>query len=390
MKQNFEELLNQYPRLQLATEADNEEILDFLDQISMKTERGAITANRRPHFFDLCHIQGDKFFTVLMRNDDDTIGGMGVLSLFPMNVHGTRQVIGYASDLRLSPQMSRKTRVQFHKWYADLAHYCSDIEEFEGSPYILTSIFDENTAAKKALVGGSSQKSREPHYHPVFSYQNVNVMGRFPWAKKSPLKCELAQSLSGDQILSLLTSNPNDAEFVWTEEEVLRKLQRLGKSLNDFLVITDKQKNILACALPLSDEAYRKMVVKNLQLPTKIFGKALPLFGRPSIKDGVPLNTGYLGFLKVSSKLDKRDALLCFLNHVFRVQNGLSVNDRFHSLTFFDNQKEQTEKFLRRAGYICLTLPATIYQVVHKSSSSPKDWLEFSETKNPDFEVSCL
>lgn len=388
MKQSFKELLNKYPRLELASEANNDEILDFLDQISMKTERGAITTNRRPQFFDLCQIQGDKFFPVLMRNDDGKLGGIGVLSLFPMNVHGKRQMVGYASDLRLSPQMSRKTRVQFHRWYADLAQYCSDLEEFEGSPYILTSIFDENTAAKKALVEG--QKNREPHYHPVFSYQNVNVMGRLPWFKKSSLKCRPADKSDQNQILSLLTSNPSDAEFVWTKEEILRKLERLGKSLKDFLVISENQNELLACTLPMSDEAYRRMVVKNLELPTKIFGKVLPLFGRPSIKDGAPLNTGYLSFLKISPKLDKQNALLSFLNQVFETQSELPIDKRFHSLTFFDNQKEHTEKLLRKSGYICLTLPATIYQVVHKESSSPKDWLEFSETKNPDFEVSCL
>lgn len=392
MNQSFKDLLSHYPRLVLADPADNDEILDFLDQISMTTERGQITTNRRPDFFKLCELQGETFRVVLMRNDDQSIGGLGVLSLFPMLIQGEKRLIGYTSDLRISPQMSRKTRVQFHKWYAEFAGRCAELTEFEGSPYLITSIFDENEAAKKSLVESKAQKNREPYYHPVFSYQNVNVMGRLPIWQKSPLHCECADDSDHEALLDFLTSNPQEAQFVWSREEALRKLKLLNKSLSDFLIIRNQAGEITACTLPVSDQAYRKMIVKNLSLPTKVFGKLLPLFGRPLIKDEEPLNTAYLGFLKIKSQapMEKCKAIQCFLQHLFDMQKKMKLRDRFHSVTFFAGQKDGLEGLLRKKGYLCLTLPATIYQVVNRSYSQPTTWLKTSEKNAPDFEVSCL
>ena len=392
MKISLKDSMAPYPTLSLADEAENNEILDFLDSISMETERGGISIHRRPNFFKLCHIQGHRYFVITMRNPDLTLSGVAVLTLSQMKIHGEIQVMMYTSDLRASPKMHRKTRLEYHKWYEILVRDSHLIEEFEGCKYVITSVFDENTAARRALVEGSHGKKREPTYTPVFPYTTYNVLGKNPFKKHFAQKVQQIDPKAELELLKFLVLNPYESEFVWSEAELKRKLQLLKINLSDFLVIRDEDQKIIACTVVTTDMEYRKMVLKNLQTSLRMIGGLLPLLGRPSFKENQPLHTGYLAFLKTKhqSQSLRVDLVSSFLEHVMNSQKQLPSHQRLHTLSFFETQDKDFEQQFRKRGWFYLKLPATIYQVSHGDSSNTSNKMNFSENRLPDFEVSVM
>lgn len=379
------ELCAKYSRFSLAEAGHNEEILAFLRQVSMATSRGGISALRGPDFFALGRVQGRKSFVILMRNDDGSLGGIASLSVSSMEVKGKPSALVYASDLRLSGALSRKTRLQFHQWYEELALRCAEIEEFEGSAFMVTSVFDENTAAVRALVEKKKAK-REPLYRPIFPYQNINVVGRWRRVKKKGIGAGGAESLA--ELKNFLLSNPEGSEILWTEEEIARRLEAMGLGFEDFLVARREGKICGAC-LPFTDEAFRRTVLLDLSAGVRWVGRMLPLLGKPGFREGTPLRNGFLGFLKVDAQgSDERaDIISALLEEFLRRQRKLPRPDRCHTITVMDAQENKLDRKLKERGFLFTRLPATLYQVVHRKNFQKAKLLRVAKRRRPDFEV---
>jgi hypothetical protein len=378
------QLCAKYSRFSLAEARHNDEILSFLRQVSMTTERGGISALRGPDFFALGRVQGRKAYVILMRNDDDSLGGLAALSVCTMMMKGRREALIYASDLRLSGALSRKTRLQFHQWYEELALRCGEIEEFEGSPFMVTSIFDENTAAVRALVDKKKAK-REPLYRPLFPYQNINVVGRWRTGRIQGIGVEVCQNEA--ELKAFLLENPEGSEIVWTEEEVTRKLVALGVGYRDFLVARRDGKICGAC-LPFTDEPYRRTVLHNLNAGVSWVGRILPLLGKPGFREGTPLKNSFLGFLKVLSRNgeERADIVATLLQEYMNRERKLPRADRSHSITVMDAQENQLDRMLKKRGFLFTRLPATLYQVVHRKNFQKSKLLRATK-RRPDIEV---
>lgn len=379
------ELCARYSRFSVAEPGHNEEILSFLRQVSMTTKRGAISALRGPDFFALGRAQGRKSFVILMRNDDETLGGIAALSVASMVVKGKPGALIYASDLRLSNNLSRKTRLQFHQWYEELALRCAEIEEFEGSPFMVTSIFDENTAAVRALVDKKKTR-REPLYRPLFPYQNINVVGR--WRKVRQRAIGTGPAGHAEELQTFLLSNPEGADIVWAPNELSRKLEALGLGYSDFIVAR-RDGNICGACLPFTDEAFRRTVLHNLHPGVKWVGRILPLLGKPGFREGTPLRNGFLGFLKLQARdeEDRADIVAALLEEFLQRERRLPRAGRCHTITVMDAQANHLDQGLKARGFLFTRLPATLYQVVHRKNFQRPRLLRAAKRRRPDFEV---
>jgi hypothetical protein len=280
--------------------------------------------------------------------------------------------------------LGRKTRLQFHQWYEELALRCAEIEEFEGSPFMVTSIFDENSAAVRALVDKKRSK-REPLYRALFPYQNINVIGR--WRSPGPGRFRAERAKESREIEDFLASNPEGSQIVWSVDEVKRKMAVLGLGYEDFLLVRREGRVCGAC-LPFSDSAFRRTVLNNLSPGVKWVGRALPLLGKPSFREGTPLRNGFLGFLKVdaSSAEEKADIVAALLSGYLKRQLLLPRKERCHTITVMDAQGSKLESRLKKRGFLFTRLPATLYQVVHRKNFQKARLLRATK-RRPDFEV---
>ncbi len=358
------DLVSQFDRVRLATVADNQRILSFIDDIAMQTKEGGLGIDRNPSFFSLGKAQGDRSFTFLFLNPDQSIGGIGCISITCMQVKGQEQWLGYCSDLKFTRKIDPETRMQFYKFFERLINEFSNIEELERCQYILASIFDGNIAAKKALIAKKTKKNQVEH-RPLYSYENVNILTRLPFPRLKKQSFIRGSAVGKEKIIEFLTSNPENAEIVWTRQEIERRQKIADFSFDDFIVQLDDQKKIVACGLLLTDSPFRKMRIHRMPSSIKLSQYFTPLLGRPTIKEKVPLKIAYLSFLKIKTqKASERSEIIDgFLGKIFSEERQKARDERFHIINIQEPKQNQLAKSLTRKGYLCNSLASTVYQV---------------------------
>jgi len=384
------ELLAPYPLLTLAQASDNAEILDFLDRIDMKTARGGIKFSRRPDFFALQAAQAETALTFLMKNPDGELTGTAVYAITPMRVRGHEEKVAYTCDLRLSPRINRRTRLQFRDIYVDATRHAHTIAEFGGARTIITSIFDENAAAISTLVGKKEGRARDMVYRPVFPYHNITVLGRLPLSRALVThRVERCPTALVNQLLAFLDSNPEQSELTFSMRELWRRQSVIGFRWEDFLVVLDQNGEIQAAGLPVSDEKFRKLVLQGLGAGLRTAGELLPLLGRPALREGEPLRTAYLGFLKIRARSpqEHEDLLASLLHRYLDLEREKPIGERYHNIVVMEPQARHLDQRLRLKGLITMSLPATVYQVVHRANHQKRYLLRKRPHQRMDFEV---
>ncbi len=381
--------MNKYPSLSLAEHTHNKEILEFIAKIPMQTTEGGLTFDRNPDFFALTRAQGEKAFTFLFRNSDQCLSGIGCVSLIPMRIKGQNSYLGYTSDLRLSPQIERATRLDFYGFYEELIQNFSNLYEFNHCQHIFATIFDGNVAAKKALVEKKKKSQSQLIHRPVFAYDNINVLGKVPVLSKlrKDYKVEKSNPDHEEQIVSLLTQSHNRQELTWSEPEVRRRLEVSGLGFEDFLLIRNKAGQIVATCLLMSDQDFRRVKITRLPFSVKVSQFLLPLLGQPPVELQKPLNIGHLCFFKVQpdSNFSRETALSSFLSTIFSQLKCLPRSERYHSITFQESQQSGLMSQLRRQGFLCVALSSTLYQVYHEENAADDILLPFCSDR-PDFD----
>lgn len=389
MSMSLSNIMSKYPSLSLAEHIHNQEILDFIAKIPMQTEEGGLSFDRNPDFFALTRAQGEKAFTFLFRNSDQSLSGIGCISLIAMQVKGKSSYLAYTSDLRLSPQIEGATRHDFYRFYEELIQNFANLSEFNHCQHIFATIFDGNVTARRALVEKKNNSKSQLTHRPVFAYDNINVMGRIPGLSQFGKKYKVVKANSADeeQIVSFVTHSHNQHGLTWSEPEVRRRLEISGLGFEDFLLIRNKEGQIVATCLLMSDRDCRRVKITRLPLSVKISQLILPLLGQPSFELQKPLNIGHLCFLKVQpdSEFSRATALPSFLNAIFSQLQCLPRSERYHSITFQEPQQTGMMGQLRRQGYLCVALSSTLYQVYHEKNAGD-DVLLPPCSDRPDFD----
>jgi hypothetical protein len=382
------EFISKYPRVRLANSKDNASILSFFDQVFMETGEGGLGVDRDPDFFALGKAQGEKSFTFLFCNEDDSIGGIGCISIMPMQIEGELQWIAYNCDLKFSPKIEKKTRMAFYLFYESLVAKLSEIEDFNGAKTMFASILDGNTAALKALVTKKKRLS-QLHHQAFYSYENINVLARLPLPLRGPsdLQVKRGSEFSQDELIDFLTSNPDGSTITWSREEILRRQRVSGFSFEDFIVVVNGQNEIQGMTLLLTDSEYRQLKVRSMPKVIKYGQIFTSLLGQPRIIEDKPMNIGYLSFVKILSQDVKvrADIYGLFLNEVFRIQSALPKSNRYHVLNFQEPQGHEMSKRLLTKGFLSKGLNSTLYQAVHEKSAIPTKQLPMSQ-KRVDFD----
>jgi len=389
MSVSLSNLMSKYPSLSLADYTHNNEILNFIAKIPMLTEMGGLSFDRNPDFFALTRAQGEKAFTFLFRNSDQSLAGIGCISLIPMQVNGESSYLGYTSDLRLSPQIEQAVRMDFYRFYEELIHNFQNLSEFNYCQHIFATIFDGNRAARKALVEKKNNSQSQLVHRPFFAYDNINVMGRISGLSKlgKNYKVVKAKSTDEEQIVSFLTHSHNQQGLIWSEAEIRRRLDICALSFEDFLLIRDRSGQIAATCLLMSDQDFRRVKITRMPLAVKVSQLILPLLGQPPVKLKRPLNIGHLCFFKVRSDSDfsRTKVLSSFLTTLFVQLQNVPRSDRFHTITLQEPQRTGLISTLRRKGFLCVALPSTLYQVYHEENARD-DVLLSPCLDRPDFD----
>lgn len=387
-----------YDRVSLATEADNAAILAFLPSVAMDTDALQLRYQRDPDFFALLRAQGLPFVVFLFHNDDGSIGGMSVITSRDCLLQGRRTTICYAGDLRISPKISRRARLQWRKIYRDIAAGYRFFAELNYPEYMFTVIMDGNKDAIRAFL----KPTANPVYRQLVDFQSVNILAqlwqagcrrryrasekqngyRFSWASDADLpniQIFLEQENKGKKLGHNFSASGND--------ELLRRFTQWPDfSIASFLLLKDKTGEIIATMAPWSNGNARRIVVEKAPLPLRLLGRCLPLFGRRAIKENHELKILYLTCLEINKAKDVTEQ-----QHILALMLDFLAVDRrcrqYNLLSFIDNFHKPLAIGLAKKGYLLTTKKAALYQVLSPEEAKEQRFLTVDEDELPGFEL---
>lgn len=414
MSLTLADLMAPYPRIRLATPDDNRALLKFLSSVSMDAQSFSMRYDRNPDFFAFTRQQGIDQSVFLFLNDDDSIGGMGTVCLRDQYVEGQLVRTGYHCELRTTPGLSRRARIQWRHLYRDLIRHYQTVEDYGGCAFFYTALLRGNRAAEAALA----RKNRDFVYRPIADYQTGAILGRLPGASWFPftegkfrrsavraagLKARPAAESDepalrrflqrvntrltlGDGFKFSGTSDTSDTSGTNGDEWQRRVASWQGFGPRSFVIVEDSQGKICGSVCPWLQSPGRRLVVENMSTGQKLFGSALPLVGGRTLRSGVELSVLHLTHLEVDPDLEPAVRsgvfeLILVESHKHPMHQGC------HLMTFRIPDDLPVQEVLWRNGFVYQTSGGTVYQILSPEADEQGYHLPTSSTAPLQFEL---
>lgn len=377
-----EEVCAKYPNITVAKDSDNQEILDFLKSVSMNLKDGKLDFDRDPNYFKLHSIQGIVSKTFLFRNKDGSLVGIGVLTAVRGLYQGKETVWAYSSDLRFSPKMDKVTKLQFRPWYSDLVKNIKTLQDLHCPEFMLSIVLDDNEMAKKTLLN----RNNPVIYRPVYKYQTRAVVGKLPTLKRSP-KVTNVSSGNIAELKKFIQAEQSLHSFSFSLLDIEQKLKTLNQTWEDFVIVMNKENQIIAAAFPTSDNEFRKTVAHIESKRMKMIGLLSRLLGRPAIPQNGVLKTSILAFTTYKNSLtsEEKETL-----HKALLTKAWSMNSQNHVMVTTEEQKPKAMNRVFEDGLLCHFVPGTVYQIIHKDDYKKENLLRGMHKKSFHLETSFL
>ncbi len=367
------EVLAPYKNFEVASESENREILEFFHSMTMDTPAMSLRYDRGDDFFGYLYEQCEKCVVITMKNDDGSIHGLGSIALIRHYMAGNSQVCAYLGDLRISPKLNAKVRVKWKQCYADVISKFSEIEEFKGIKYLYSAILDDNLAAMKSLLKNNDRII----YHPLTTYETLNIYGKNPLLKISRSKLKV-EKVDFDLVKHLLFSEMKSQGFHYdfsnAEYSELDRRMRTWQnfSQNSFISVTRTNGEVVATCAPWICGT-KKLVVTKISSFYQFLGKKIfPFFGIPKMKEGEEIKILYLTHLTFKEELtpaEKTSALCLLVNEVLKTRRS-----DFHLVSFFNYPCYE----IGALPFFYQSTKATLYQVMSDVQYEQEDFIELA------------
>lgn len=233
-------------QLVIASEADNDRILEFFSRASFPGDV-EVRFRRMFNFFNHYRKQTNDFVTYLLLNDKNEIEAMATLLFRKAYIHGEEQTVGYATDLRVSG--SRRATLHWSQ------HFLPVIEterQKRNCKYMFSIVARSQRQAYNALIRPRSLKRKLPRYHLFRTLQLVSVHGLWPLQPK-PLKgIRVTQGQPEDfaDVANYLVKSfaERPLHHLGSSEDFRSALENWqGLSMKDFLLARNSRNEILGC-----------------------------------------------------------------------------------------------------------------------------------------------
>ncbi len=369
---NMQETTAAFSHVRLGRLEDNDAILEFYASVAMDAGEIDLRYERGPCFFDFLSCQGERGFVIIFERDEPgrRVGGVATISVRACLHEGRETRVAYLADLRLSPRLERRPRLQFRKWYETLVTTARQNTDLGESGLMYSAILDKNRIALQSLV----REKGDVLYAPVHRYQGVSVFGRWPWAGLRGRKHSwnlTEQSNFSDALLISFLQKCNRAKmfgYAFPQELEFRKLKWPGLSRHPFLLVKDGQGKTMASALPWDGSSLRQAVIEKIPWRLKVASHMLPLIQGRHVREHDVLKSLYLTHLEFDPDLSANErglALQMILDSIF-------CEGRFrgyHMLNFIEHESRPVLAYLK--GYYAQCTPATLYQVMDRAEATP-------------------
>ncbi len=393
------QLVQRFTRVRIANRGDNAQILQFIGQ--SPTDSGSIVFlfDRNPDFFKYLDCQGQPHFVFIFQNDDKTIGGIAAVLIKKHYLNGILTPTLYLADVRIDPKASRKTRLEWRQFYAELVQESGNIDEFLGCSYVYTLVMDAN---KTGLAAFQSQK-RGIRYIPISKCNHVYIMGSFYRGLlgqlKDIFKKNQSQSQSNgfsidcfkmtdEQSLRKFLFNQNKNRFLgssftqdsWRHDDLIPRdeLQRRlntweSFSLSRFLISKNKDGEVIGCVCPVDFESARRLIIKKAPLYLRVGCYLASYFSHRAIVKNKPLRILNLTHFEVDETLPPEKRQCVYSALLDKALSMASTFKKYHMVGVSETDPRSLEPALGK--YFLQRSASTLYRVVVSLNPSKKSSL---------------
>lgn len=233
-------------RLDVATEADNEDICRLFREVHVSGELD-LNQERDPDFFALQRLHHGEARTFVVRDADGVASA--IFSAIAREAWHERERVrsAYLCDLRVRPGFRGGALLLRH--YGSLLAY---LQEELDVGVCTTVVFDDNERAHAALMGPAAARRGQPAYRPMTPFDMTSVQFTRPY--RAPRRT-VVEATPGDVDALAAFLDRRGRERLLGEVFADGLLQRRladwpGFSLSDFLLIKGQTGQILACLAP--------------------------------------------------------------------------------------------------------------------------------------------
>lgn len=161
-------------RLCVAEEIDSAKLKEYF---ALSPQQGPIDlrAQRMGSFFDKYKLYSKDYVTYFLVDDEDQIQGLASITFAPGFINGKEEIIGYATDLRISS--SRKAILSWSQ------HFLPILEKERAKRncrYVFSVVARSQKTASNAFLRPRSNRRQLPRYHLYRKFSVIGIHGRMP------------------------------------------------------------------------------------------------------------------------------------------------------------------------------------------------------------------
>lgn len=368
----------------LKDQSQNDQVLDLMAKSPMRLGGIDLIYDRSPKFQELLKAQGENFLTLLSLDqkkyeklrDSSKVTGCFSLSTGMKYIQGKKVCCAYIGDFRTNGD--RRVAKLWRAEYKRILEIFKNEEALKKPQYFLTAVLKKNKEALRNLTG--SKKNYGFYYHQLKEIDMINILGKSPWKKRTPLRVEVITELEIPLLMKFLDSKEKNKNFGAIFDESsdncwrFREKNWQGAQFREFLVIKNPQGKLVACCLLWNPSILKRMSVSKISLGFQILLKFFNLLGLNFPALGKSLDTVYLTHLNWDSNISGKEVVESFI---------LEALERFpnaHMISFadFGNVSDKLGGFLKQRTSVVL------YEVSNQPIAS------FQDSEEVSFEMSLV
>lgn len=370
----FEDVLAKYSHIRLATEEDNQSILNFYKNEVMQTSAESVSFARDPDFFAFYRQTTNIFWTFLFLNDDQSIGGMGTVLRHIRWVDGALKPVAYFCDLRISANASRRVKLQWRQFFPDCIASIKILKEEQRCIGAYTAILAANDAAIASLT--------KPGRGVTYRYLNTYNVHSFVATGLLHSNKFYAQEVSLKEFTSFYKKNNSNDFLSLDVEDLENTIQAMTKLSKKVILLGVYKKNKLYAITCLCiNNTSRRLKINNLSGAKLIASKAFKFTLKENISSEGELSVSDLVFTCFTSEEVKNDSNVVFHEEMIEAilkyldQNKLTRSS--HILNLYSNAKVFDNDLLRRG--ISFLTKGHLFEIHSEGESSvlPKSSFQF-------------
>lgn len=345
-----------------ATDKDSKRLSEFFARSRLPGVVD-IQFQRRHNFFNQYRIQSDDFATYMLVNDD-RIEAMVSVVFKPAYLNGHKELIGWATDLRVSS--SRKAILNWsRRFFPVLLHE----RNRRNCKFLFSLLLEQQRQAHNALIRPRRPKRMLPRYFFFRQLRVVTLHGLLPFVRKplSGIHLRYATSRDFSRLVEYIVKKRQNLPLHYSIEtdDIRADIERWhGLGVKDFILAIDSDKNIIGCVAPWSSRHIQHIHLDNLSPHAKNVDNSLYLLSFLNITHPLTIKNEALKFRYLTHLFaDNHDIFYSLLYHAWQVSRAREALVYAH---FQNNLLTQPPM-----AFIHSNMPAVLYCVLDANEDMP-------------------